>query len=696
MRKELKKFSFEKTVNVNSVVSLIVLAIIILMVLPVPSWLLDLGLAISFTISIYIFAIALAVTRPVQFDQFPTVLLIALTLRLAMNIASTKLIIGEGHTGLDAAGGIISGFSNFVMSGSVAIGFVTFCVLMIVNFVVITRGAGRMAEVSARFALDGLPGKQLAIDADVGSGAISHEEAVERREMEQRETTFFGSLDGVSKFVKGDAIAGILIILLNIIVGSLVSIFVHGESASTSIETIATLTVGDGLVSQIPAVIISISSGLLLAKASNSGKKIEETEGNFRTEGAFFVTVVVVLVLALMPGLPFWPFFACFGLLIGTAVFLSYDRPAGESLLPVEKIRNETSSTVSSVLENDDIEVRFSSDLAAPLWQNEVELAARISNMRSFIAKTHGLFLPDVRLTEANHLSTSSYEIRILGVGVGGGELLMNSSLVLIGASNGSVPVGRKVLDPVFSAPAVWVPKDRIESLSLDNFTIVTPIEVLCTHLLEEFKRNLSELLTARMLSRILDMLCDAEISTRADENTKLVKSLIPDVITLSKLQRVLKLFLKEGLSINNLPLILESLPEHGCKENAPEAIYEKTRQRLGFQITSQLLAERKSLPVIQLSNELTRSLQERIDFSEGGLENLVISPQQNDVLVDGLKKFIHNSQDYEGLPVLVVARTFRYYFANLLRSNGLNISVAAFDELDPNTDFKVVGSVAI
>ena len=395
------------------------MAVIAMMILPMPPWILDLGLAASFAIAILIFTITLFIQRPLDFSSFPTILLASLMLRLSLNVSSTKLIIGQGHTGTKAAGHVIEGFAMFIMGGSVFLGLVVFGVLLIVNFIVITKGAGRMAEVGARFALDGMPGKQLAIDSDMAAGAISHAEARERRRIEQEETTFFGSLDGASKFVKGDAVAGLLITLLNLVMGLAMGVLVHGMPLHDAFETYSILTVGDGLVTQIPAVIISIASAMLLSKGGLVGstdRALIRQLGGYPT--ALATVAVLMALFAFIPGLPFVPFLIGAASLGGAGLAGAGDQrkargrrpqaPAGRAAPPKKSL--------GDLLDVDEIHMEFAPNLVPVVMDEATGLDARIVNMRNHIATEFGLILPEIRLTDNPGLPPGTYAIRIQGV----------------------------------------------------------------------------------------------------------------------------------------------------------------------------------------------------------------------------------------------------------------------------------------
>jgi len=488
--------------------ALALMAIIVMMILPVPSWMLDVGLAVSFALAILIFTITLFIERPLDFSAFPTILLASLMLRLSLNVSSTKLIIGQGHTGTDAAGGVIEGFASFVMGGSVFLGLVVFGVLLIVNFMVITKGAARMAEVGARFALDAMPGKQMAIDSDMSAGAIDHSEARERREREQQETTFFGSLDGASKFVKGDAVAGLLITLLNLVMGLIMGVVVHDMPLATAFETYTILTVGDGLVTQIPAVIISIASALLLARGGSTGATDLALAAQLGRHPAAMGTVAVLMVLfALIPGLPFVPFMIG-GIGLGATAIISHGRSKARSSdesKPNAISERMPEKSLGDILELDDIHVEFAPDLVNLVLDPGTGLDARIVNMRTHVATQYGLILPEIRLTDDPSLDSGSYLIRVQGVEQGNARLRTDHVLLLDPANIADLPMGEAVKEPVYGAPARWISIQNQDDVALSGATIVAPAEVLATHLLEVIRRNLSRLLTMKAMRKLLD-----------------------------------------------------------------------------------------------------------------------------------------------------------------------------------------------
>lgn len=677
--------------------SLALMAVIVMMILPMPSWVLDVGLAASFGLAILIFTVTLFIERPLDFSAFPTILLTTLMLRLSLNVSSTKLIIGEGHTGTHAAGEVIQGFANFVMGGSVFLGLVVFGVLMIVNFAVITKGSARMAEVSARFALDAMPGKQLAIDADMSAGAIDHAEAKLRRETEQQETTFFGSLDGASKFVKGDAVAGLLITGLNLVMGMIMGVAVHGMPLGSAMETYAILTVGDGLVSQIPAVIISIAAGLLLARGGSNVAADVAVVGQLGRHPAALATVAVLMALfALVPGLPFIPFMAGAGLLGASAFWLYQNRGEDEiSASTEEEVPEPAVRPMGDVLDLDDIHVEFSPDLVNMALDPGTGLDIRIANMRNHIASNFGLILPEIRLTDASALPTGTYVIRIHGVEMAKGELNSDLVLALVPEENNALPSGKDVTEPVYGAPARWIRPEDQERAAITGVTIVSPAEVLATHLLEVIRRNFGRLLTLKSMRRLLDEMVNLSNPMRAEANRKLIDELIPEKVQTDTLHQVLRLLLDEQVSIRNLPLILEAISEMRGQQTRPELICEHVRQRIGFQLVAGMRREDGSIPLIQLAPEWEETfVNYQIDGGQGALD-VALPPDRFEALTNGLADQISEAGSRGVMPAVVISARRRRFLRTVMAAKGITTPVMSFEEIGVEAKPTLVGVVA-
>ena len=673
------------------------MAVIVMMILPVPYWVLDVGLAASFGLAILIFTVTLFIERPLDFSAFPTILLASLMLRLSLNVSSTKLIIGQGHTGTSAAGNVIEGFANFVMGGSVFLGLVVFGVLMIVNFAVITKGAARMAEVGARFALDAMPGKQLAIDSDMAAGAIDHAEAKMRREREQQETTFFGSLDGASKFVKGDAVAGLLITLLNFVMGMAMGVFGQGMALSNAFETYAILTVGDGLVTQIPAVIISIASGLLLARGGAIGATDAAVAGQLARHPAALGTVGVLMALfALVPGLPFLPFILGAGVLGGLAIYMARRTPDEPELSEGDEVVDApTERPIGDILDVDEIHVEFAPDLVNMVLDPGVGLDVRIGNMRRHVASGFGVVLPEIRLTDAPALDTGIYVIRIHGVEVARGEINPDMVLALIGDDKTRLPSGRDVTEPVYGAPARWIKPQDQDRAAITGATIITPTEVLATHLLEVIKRNFGRLLTLKALRRLLDEMVSLTNTSRAEANRRLLDELIPEKVSIDTLHQVLRLLLEEQVSVRNLPLVLEAISEVKGQQIGVDQICEHVRQRLGFQLVAAMRRNDGTIPLIQLAPEWEDTFSTyQVDSGRGGLD-VALPPDLFDSLTTGVASEINQAGNRGIFPALVTSARRRRFLRTILSAKGISNPVLSFEEIGIEARPSLVGVVA-
>lgn len=678
--------------------ALALMAVIAMMVLPIPVWLLDFGLAVSFGLAILIFTVTLFVERPLDFSSFPTILLASLMLRLALNVSTTKLIIGNGHTGPDAAGHVIEGFAQFIMGGNIFVGLVVFGVLMIVNFVVITKGAGRMAEVGARFALDAMPGKQLAIDSDVAAGAISHAEAKARRKIEQEETTFFGSLDGASKFVKGDAIAGLLITFLNLVGGLIMGLAIHDLSFMDAIHTYSTLTVGDGLVTQIPSVITSIGAALLLSKGGQAGsadKAILSQIGSYPT--ALATVAGLMALFALIPGLPFVPFIAgAIGL--GAAAFvasrlvtareIAADDP-GEA---PEEPESGPRKSLGDLLDVDEVHVRFHPSLIAAVMEPGAGLEKRIVNMRRHIATEFGFVMPEVRLTDDPLLDTGTYAISIQGIEVARARLVPGHVLVLTRDDVPLTVVGEDVTEPVYNAPARWVPESRQEDAAALGLPVIGLGEVVATHLLETVKSSFARLFTRRALRKLFDEFARPSDPHRAEANRKLLDEFVPDKVPLDLLQTVLRLLLDERVSVRNLPLILEAAAEGRAANMAPEDIVEHVRRRISFHIVAKLCDTTGRLPLIQLNPQWEQTFAEH-ERIEAGQSDIALPPEEFNRLAAAVRSAVGEAARRGAYPAIATSSRRRRFLRGVLEAKGVLNPVLSFDEIGARTQLSLMGT---
>ena len=672
------------------------MAIIVMMILPMPAWVLDMGVAISFAFAILIFTMTLFVEKPLDFSAFASVLLASLLLRLSLNVSSTKLIIGQGHTGTEAAGSIIEGFAMFVMGGNIAIGLIVFAVLVIVNFMVITKGAGRMAEVGARFALDAMPGKQMAIDADLAAGAISHQEASARREREQEETAFLGSLDGVSKFMKGDAIAGILITLLNLFAGMAIGVGVHDLSFGQAMSNYAILTVGDGLVSQIPAVIISVAAGLLLSKGRGDGAVDLALLDQFGRHPAALAAVSgIMFVFALFPGLPLVPFMIG-AIVLGTLAFLSWQKSKTLEQAEADAEAAEAPAqepTIGDMLDLDELSVELSRDLVGTVMDTGFGVDKRVQKIRKYVATQYGFILPPIRLSDDASLPRHSYRIRLHGADMATQTLMADKKLALIEANEHPHIPGTPTQEPVFKAPARWIDPEHENEMTLLGVTTVAPVEVLATHLLEVIQDNLPALLTRRALRETLDAFKGVSESERADGNRRLMEEFFPDKAPIELLHSVMRLLLEERISVRNLPLLLETVADGKSANLNAEAITDVARQRLSRQFVGQYRNETGQLPIIRIGEGWSAKLGERETRDESGRSDIALSPDEFNQFAHDVRAQLDSAARAGSYAVIAAPGHWRRFVRSVLKTKGVKNPVLSYAEIAANEKPLILGS---
>ncbi|MGX4802613.1 flagellar biosynthesis protein FlhA [Bradyrhizobium guangdongense] len=576
-----------------------IVTMLTILFLPIPPILIDLGLAFSIALAALILMVALWIQRPLDFSAFPTVLLIATILRLALNVATTRLILSRGGEGEQAAGHVVAGFSKFVMGGDFVIGLIIFAILVTVNFVVITKGATRIAEVGARFTLDAIPGKQMAIDADLSAGLIDDKEAQRRRRELEEESSFFGAMDGASKFVRGDAIAGLIITAINIFGGIIIGVTHHGLTLSRAADVYTKLSVGDGLVTQMPALIVSLSAGLLVSKGGTRGSAeqavLRQLGGYPRAVSA---ASLMMFVLALMPGLPMPPFL----LLGGVMAFVGYSLPKRQAAVKQkedarkaeERAQNEAKESVKESLKTAEIELSLGSHLSVHLLGSRNELAHRVSKIRKKFAKQYGFVIPEIKLSDNLSIDPKGYQIRIHDTRIAHGELRIGEVLVLVDKDGKPDVPGDEVIEPAFGMKALWVTEAFTEEVKRQGCKPVDNLSVLLTHLSEVLRANLSQLLSYKDMRGLLDRL--------EPEYKRLVDDLCPSQISYSGLLAILKILLSERVSIRNLHLILEAIAEIAPHVRRSEQVAEHVRMRLAQQICGDL-SDNGVLYVLRLGN---------------------------------------------------------------------------------------------
>lgn len=684
---------FDKAALRPLLITGLLVLIVMSMVVPIPATVLDAGIAFSIATAMLILVMASLVEKPTDFQAFPVLLLMSLVIRLSLTVSSTRLILTEGDKGKDAAGHVISGFAEFVAGGSLLIGLTVFAVITVVNFLVITKGSGRMAEVAARFALDSLPGKQLAIDGDLNSGAIDHDEAKRRRVQEQREISFYGSLDGASKFVKGDAIAGLVITMINLVVGLAVGLFVHGLPAAEALETYSHLTIGDGLVSQIPALITSMAAALLLSRGGATETTAEMVSEQFgKNWQASAIVAFGLLVMSVIPGMPTLVFLTL-AMGLGFMSFRAFKReqapePEKEpAAAPPKAVENR----LGDLLDLDEISVEIGPALIERALDSLQGLGPRIINLRLHVARAFGVILPDVRITDGKEFTAGEYVIRVHGVVRGRGLLQAHSTLALGDDAILSILPGPTIKEPVYGSSAKWVEGDAEDDAAMAGATVVTPMEVLSTHLLEVVRSNLATLLTVSCLQRMLHELRRVSDEGRAQINQRFLDSMIPDKVTPELLLSVLRLMLNERLSIRNLALIIDAIAEVRALEN-PVAIYENVRRRLRGQITEQYANDSGRIDVIQLhaqwEAEITRS-----EAEAGRPGHAPVATLQRR-LTEAVKLALSSAGD-DQQAVLAVADHRRRLIRTMLDAGSVAVPVMGLDEIDPAAQIRVVGTVA-
>src|SRR5438477_2066043 len=670
-----------------------VLTILMVLILPLPAILLDFSLAISIILSVLILMTALFIHAPLEFSAFPTVLLIATMLRLALNLASTRLILAHGHEGTAAAGHVIEAFGNFVMSGNFVIGIIVFTILVIVNFVVITKGSGRIAEVAARFNLDGMPGKQMAIDADLSAGLIDEKEARRRRKHLEDESSFYGAMDGASKFVRGDAIAGVLVTFINIIGGMIIGIAQQSMAFAEAGRTYTVLTVGDGLVTQIPALIVSTAAGLLVSKAGISGAAdqamLKQLSGYPKALG---MSGAVMMVMALLPGIPMIPF-----MLLGVgAAALAYTvekRTQVEAAAIADKADAEvkaaipTEEPIAAALKIDDLKIELGYALL-PLVNGADgtdRLTEQIKALRRSLAIEMGFVMPAVRILDNVQLEANTYIIKIKEVDAGTGKIWPNQFMVMDPAGNQVQVPGIHTTEPTFGLPATWVDAALKEEASLKGYTVVDAATVLSTHLTELLKSNMSDLLSYGEVQKLLKDL--------PKEQGELVKDIVPTQVTVSGIQRVLQLLLAERISIRDLSTILEGIADALAFSRHPATMVEHVRARLARQICAQNTTYNGYLPLIALSARWEQAFAESI-VGTGEDRNLAMQPSKLSEFMTAVRIAFENAAREGEAPVLVTSAGIRPFVRSLVERFRSQTTVLSQAEIHPRARLKTVGSV--
>ncbi|MEE8270402.1 MAG: flagellar biosynthesis protein FlhA [Alphaproteobacteria bacterium] len=669
-----------------------IVAILVVMILPMPSWLLDISLAISITFSVLILMVVLFISRPLEFSSFPTVLLIATLLRLSLNLASTRLILANGHEGPSAAGRVIEAFGNFVMSGNFVIGIIVFGILVIVNFVVITKGSGRIAEVSARFSLDAMPGKQMAIDADLSAGLIDEQEARQRRSDLEDESNFYGAMDGAAKFVRGDAIAGLLITFINVIGGIIIGTAQQSLSIGEAAQTYTLLTVGDGLVTQIPALIVSVGAGMLVSKA---GVTVSAHKAVFGQLGGYpqplALASVLMASLSVLPGIPMVPFLALAGITGAVAWHLSQSRARVEH----ERARQEqveaqaapvADEPISSALQIDQLRLELGYGLLS-LINNESgqRLTDQIKGLRRQLAADMGFVMPSVRIQDNLQLAANAYVIRVKEIDSGRGEVRPGLLLVMDPRGEAITLSGESTTEPTFGLPAMWIDASNRDEAIFKGYTVVDAQTVITTHITEVIKDQMPDLLSYAETQKLLDEL--------DKDHQKLVGDVIPGQITVGGLQRALQNLLSERISIRDLPTILEGVAEACGYSRNINAITEHVRSRLARQISSANTNEAGFIPLITLSPDWEQAFAEAI-IGDGDERQLAMAPSKLQEFINIVRQTFERHAMLGESPVLLTSPAIRAYVRSIVERFRPTTPVMSQHEIHAKARIKTLGQI--
>ncbi len=671
-----------------------VVLILVILILPMPKWFLDVGLAFSITFAVLILMTALFIDEPLEFSAFPTVLLLATMIRLSLNLASTRLILADGHTGTDAAGEVIEAFGGFVMSGNFVIGIIVFSILVIVNFVVITKGSGRIAEVSARFTLDAMPGKQMAVDADLSSGLIDEDEARLRRRTLEDESTFFGAMDGAAKFVRGDAVAGLLITFINVIGGMVIGVAQMDQTFADAANNYVSLTVGDGLVTQIPALIVSTAAGLVVTKAGISGKTdkalFKQLGGQPKPMG---LVSFLTAALAFLPGIPALPFIILSLTTGGIALYVTLQ---AERAVKVEEDREAAAveqappaaeEPISATLKIDYLRLELGYGLLSLINtpRDGQRLTDQIKALRRQLAVDVGFVMPSVRIQDNMQLPANAYVVRVKEIEAGGGDLRPSQMLVMDPRGEEITLAGEKTTEPTFGLPAMWIDEANREEALFRGYTVVDPATVITTHITEIIKDNMSELLSYSETQKLMDDL--------DKEHQKLIGDLVPTQITIGGIQRTLQNLLMERISIRDLPTILEAISEACSQTRNVLMITEHVRGRLSRQISDMNENAEGVIPLITLTPNWEQVFAESL-IGQGDERTLSLAPTALQEFINALRSTFERQAMMGETPVLLTSPAIRPYVRSIIERFRPMTVVLSQNEVHPKARIKTVGQI--
>ncbi len=670
-----------------------IVLMLVILILPLAPWLLDIALALSLTFSVLVLMTSIFIEKPIQFTSFPLVLLITTLFRLALNLSSTRLILSDGYRGPEAAGHVIAAFGGFIMSGNFIIGVIVFAILVLVNFMVITKGSGRIAEVAARFALDAMPGKQMAIDADLSSGLIDEPEARRRRDELSQESSFYGAMDGASKFVRGDAIAGLVITAINIIAGILIGVLQQNMPFMRAADTYMRLTVGDGLVSQIPALIVSVAAGIMVSKAGISGGTEKVLFGQLsHYPKSLGMTSFLSFMLAILPGTPAAPFLFLSFVSGATAYFLIRQQQQAKQEAERQKLEQPETpppiveEPISSVLKMDLVRLELGYSLLSLINDtSNRRLTDQIKALRRALALEMGFVMPSVRIQDNMRLAPNTYVIYIKETEAGRGELRPNKLLVMDPRGEEITLAGEKTKEPTFGLPAMWIDMTAREDAMFRGYTVVDCPTIITTHITELVKTNMSELLSYTETQKLLHEL--------DKDQQKLVEELIPKRITIGGVQRVLQNLLTERISIRDLPTILEGISEACSVTQSLMLITEHVRSRLSRQISNAVSGPDGIIPLVTLSGEWEQHFAESLS-GQGEEKQITMPPSQIQKFILRVRQVFEEQASRGESPVLLTSPGIRPYVRSIIERFRPTTVVISQNEIHPRAKIRTVGQV--
>ena len=677
----IKKYS-------DVIIAVTLVTIVIMMIIPLPKMLLDLLICLNITIALVVVMSAIYNEEALDLSVFPSLLLVTTLFRLALNISSTRLILLEGD-----AGEVITAFGNFVVGGNPVVGFIMFIILVIINFIVITKGSERVAEVSARFTLDAMPGKQMAIDADLNQGAITDAEAKIRREKVQRESDFFGAMDGASKFVKGDAIAAIIIMFINIAGGFVIGMVQRNLEALQALQTYTLLTVGEGLVSQIPALLISTATGIIVTRSASEGNLGQDLVGQlFHNERIFFIITGVLLFLAVVPGLPGIPFFA----LSMACLFIGYNlRKTEEESVETKQEEKKTKAkdeatkpeNIVSLLQVDPMELEIGYSLIPLVDTGQGgDLLDRIVMIRRQCALELGLVVPTIRIRDNIQIKPNAYIIKLKGIEIAKGELLLDHFLAMNSGTVFEEVPGIETTEPAFGLPALWIPESEREQAELNGYTVVDAVSVLATHLTEVIKAHAAEILGRQETQNLVDNL--------QKTNPSLVDEVVPELLSVGEIQKVLANLLRERISIRDMATILEVLADYGRVTKDTEILTEYVRHAMARQITQQNV-QNNVLPCITLDPALENRIAGAVQRTDHG-SYVSLDPDAMQRLINSLNAEITKLTNMGYQPIVLTSPAVRLYFRKLVERSVPGIIVLSHAEIEQSVEIQILGVVKI